>query len=270
MSTKRDILVAFILLMALILGVFACQAKYHYRKTEGIIGTVGGNIDIDPIVPIEGSDDRLVYPVKFVCGDFMPEIIAEASDPEAPLSPGTYFTAINIVNPIDGAGDATLDIRATQTFTQDSGSGDGIVGSPVTETLAPFHGLEIDCSDIRELLGDPLDLFLKGFVLVETTQPLSVVPVYSVQSVDEDLTTQSGECSSLARHARFAIGRYLWMVAFFTAGSSAVDCDDLSDAYQILDDNTERCRAVCGDLPCPSKPLRPGQYPGTESCTVVP
>ena len=143
------------------------------------------------------------------------------------------------------------------------------MGSPVTETLAPYNGVEIDCNDIRELLGNPPVEFLKGFVLIETAHPLRVVPLYTVQSVEEDLTTQSGRCLSLAYFARYAINRYLWLVADFNSSAGTTDCDDLRTADQLMQDNVDRCRAVCGVLPCPSKPLRPGQYPGTEECTVI-
>ena len=262
--------ICFIVLIVWAMVGFACHGKYRYRTSEGIVGPVGVNLDIDPVVPIEGPNNRLVYPVKFICGNFMPQVMAGATDPDGPLSPGTYLTAVNIVNPIDSAGDASLDIRATQTFIQDPGNGSGIVGAPVTKTLAPYHGLEIDCGDIRDLLGNPTELFLKGFVLIETTQPLSVVPVYTVQNVEEDFATQTGRCASLAWFARYAIINYEWRIAnFILSGADPEDCDELRDAHQLANDNTKRCQTVCGEAACPENPEAPGLYPGTENCTRV-
>ena len=116
MRSKGNILMAFILLMAWSLGGFSCHGKYHPRTTEGIVGAVSVKLDIDPVKPIDGLDDRQVYPVKFVCGNFVPEIINDTIDPDGPLFPGLYLTAINIVNPIDGEGDAHRTYRRPKPY----------------------------------------------------------------------------------------------------------------------------------------------------------
>jgi len=75
-------------------------------------------------------------------------------------------------------------------------------------------------------------------------------------------------CKQLDQFGRDAIAEYLKAVDDFRAGGGTT-CQDLMDAYDLVNANVDRCRAACGVLPCPSKPLGPGSYPGTEACGIT-
>lgn len=77
-------------------------------------------------------------------------------------------------------------------------------------------------------------------------------------------------CSALNQRARRAIRAYRELVDQFVKGENNVSCDDLDDAFQNLNDTVDRCREACGVLDCPSKPLGPGAFPGTEDCAERP
>ena len=112
----------------------------------------------------------LQYAVKVACG-----VVAAPSGNILP--PGQYFTAINIHNP------SRCD---TVTFRWKVAVGlQGLRVGPVSQfaeaRLGPDEALEIDCPDVMERLkaaGTNPPTFVKGWVVVETDQPLDVVAVY--------------------------------------------------------------------------------------------
>ena len=66
MGGSRHKRICFIILIGWAFGSFACHGKYRYRTSEEVVGAVGVNLDIDPVVPIEGSNNRMVYPVQIL------------------------------------------------------------------------------------------------------------------------------------------------------------------------------------------------------------
>ena len=99
------------------------------------------------------------YAVKFICG---------RSDGQV-LSPGEYFTAINIHNPTDSTVVFRYKVAAALPPP---------TSPPVFSNLKlePDGALEIDCPHI---LPDPGG-FRKGFVVIESDVDLDIVAVYTV------------------------------------------------------------------------------------------
>jgi hypothetical protein len=110
------------------------------------------------------------YAAKFVCGK---------SDGEA-LAPGVYFTAINVHNPT--ARDVTFRKKFALPGREPEKSGN-TPKKPVSADLRPDAALEIDCPDIREHTGVD-EVFLKGFVVLESDVELDVVAVYTAAGGD--------------------------------------------------------------------------------------
>ncbi len=112
----------------------------------------------------------LQYAVKIACG----VVPAPAGNI---LPPGQYFTAINVHNP------SRCD---TVTFRWKVAVGlQGLRVGPVSQfaqaSLGPDEALEIDCPDVMERLkasGTTPPTFVKGWVVIETEEPLDVVAVY--------------------------------------------------------------------------------------------
>lgn len=114
---------------------------------------------------------QLRYPVKFVCG--VPVVEAER---EA-VKPGNYATAINVHNP-SLQGEVRFRKKAVRALPQ------GVEQPPPSEfrvdLLQPNRALEIDCTNIRDLLGGPPPPeFIKGFVVLLSDVELDVVAVYT-------------------------------------------------------------------------------------------
>jgi hypothetical protein len=114
-----------------------------------------------------------VYAVKFLCGNFLPKPPKQLPDGvEWPVKPGNYFTAINLHNPngspIVFQKKAVLLYRADQPPAKPETP---MRPSPLQQAgLDLDFGLEIDCSDIRNvLLGGavPAPTFIKGWVVIE-------------------------------------------------------------------------------------------------------
>jgi hypothetical protein len=65
---------------------------------------------------------------------------------------------------------------------------------PVIVELDAGWGLEIECSDIRNVLlsqpseglGPEAPIFIKGWVVIQSPEPLDVVAVYTARGLDED------------------------------------------------------------------------------------
>ena len=113
-------------------------------------GPAGVGISLD-VVPVEAKKigTQFVYSVKYLCGR-IPHSESDPQDPplDFPLVPGTYRSAININNP--NLSEASFSKQALTTNPQQQPRGKA--GAPVTETLAPNEGLEVECQDIEGLL----------------------------------------------------------------------------------------------------------------------
>lgn len=108
-----------------------------------------------------------VYDIKAICGKAEGKIAA----------PGSYWTAINILN--SGSKTAKVEGRLSVAL---PGLTMGPLNGPVGAELRPNHSMEIDCPTIEELgEGRP---FTKGFVLLRSTEPLTVVAVYTQANPD--------------------------------------------------------------------------------------
>jgi hypothetical protein len=132
-----------------------------------------------------------IYAAKFVCGIFRG---AQTHD-EGPVEPGSYTTTINVHNP--NYCPITIVKKAVLLFsTIEEQKGPETPTPPYkTETvkLDPGWGLKIDCFDIRTVLlrqpsGDypKAPIFIEGFVVIESPEPLDVVAVYTVRGLGND------------------------------------------------------------------------------------
>jgi hypothetical protein len=126
------------------------------------------------------------WAVKFVCG-----LRTQASPARADwntVAPGTYRTAINILN----VSTDTLKLSTSIAFTRgDPTMGDTVPG-PVLE-LRPSHAAEVDCADLLAVIRQTS--FAKGFLIIDSAARLAVTAVYTaanstgVSSIDvEELT----------------------------------------------------------------------------------
>jgi len=106
--------------------------------------------------------------VKFICG-------ASPSGEFQVLARGTYFTAINIHNPLVG----TVKFRKKLAIAT---PGEEFFVTPFSDTEIPADGaLDFSCRDIAKLLGVAFASFqtgtrrrfLKGFVVIESKTDLS-------------------------------------------------------------------------------------------------
>ena len=188
----REIIVAALAVVALSTGCSQDLPPAEDIHPNNSLRNVSGGVDIDveTIRPVPvvtqgfsrapgNTESGTVFPVKFVCGLILPGTDFEENlVRDGPLSPGEYRTAINLVN-LSGKS-VTFKKRATQTLPQNPENIRGHVGNAVDETLLSHEGLTIDCFNIRDLLEGPDSVFLEGFVVIETDQPLSVSAVYSV------------------------------------------------------------------------------------------
>lgn len=104
------------------------------------------------------------YAIKFVCGK-----------PEAPVvAPGEYFTAINVHNPSYRPVAFRKKIAVAL-----PGEKAGPISPFFEAGLKPDEAFEIDCPDILRHAGRQQQVFLKGFVVIETPSELDVVAVYT-------------------------------------------------------------------------------------------
>jgi len=113
---------------------------------------------------------RWKYVVKVVCGKADGEI----------LSPGRYYTAVNVHNP----GRARAVLRKTIS-TALPGERVGRVVNAGRAALEPYESFEIDCADLQDYLKLQGCCFVKGFLVLESASPLEVVAVYSATGGDD-------------------------------------------------------------------------------------
>jgi hypothetical protein len=148
----------------------------------------------------QGDDDdgTFVYAAKFFCGT--------NTSQAAPAKPGDYETAINVHNPQSKT--AWLKKKAIQTFPQSDPNAFEPQEGPSAFRREPLNenwGKEVDCRDIRQLLGRPQDTaFIKGFVVIESRSKLDVVGGYTGQGLRQKDATNpppggpnpGGRCNS--------------------------------------------------------------------------
>lgn len=115
------------------------------------------------------------YAAKFVCG--VPQIEARR---EA-VKPGNYATAINIHNPNPDP-TQTIQFQKKAVQARPQGSDKLPPSLPQPEMLPSDFALEVDCQNIRDLLGaPPSPAFIKGFVVILSPSELDVVGVYTAE-----------------------------------------------------------------------------------------
>jgi hypothetical protein len=93
-----------------------------------------------------------------------------------------YFTAINVHNP--GADSVTWRKKVASTLPREQ---PGPISPFSSNTLTPDQALEIDCLDIFHHAG--FIRFLKGFVVIQSPDPLDVVAVYTASGGTRQVET---------------------------------------------------------------------------------
>jgi hypothetical protein len=147
---------------------------------------------IDVVASIEpkpsGSPQRpLLYVMPFTCGT----VAANAVDPrlpadlDAPVSPGTYLTAINIQfpRPPGVGGAAALLLRAVAANPRFAESGK--ISPLAVETLIPNESVTVDCAEILRLLGrpgGPAGPFVSGSLQIFSDSAVEVSAIYTQRS----------------------------------------------------------------------------------------
>jgi hypothetical protein len=114
------------------------------------------------------------YAVKFICG-------TSPSDKLQVVARGTYFTAINIHNPLDGS------VSFRKKIVSATPGVDPFIKPFTNLQLAGDGALDFSCRDIAAELGvvfaglntTQRRTFLKGFVVFESRSELDVVAVYT-------------------------------------------------------------------------------------------
>ncbi|MBK8262763.1 MAG: hypothetical protein IPK80_15685 [Nannocystis sp.] len=118
--------------------------------------------------PVTALKSHHEYAAKVVCGYL--------KEQKGPLSPGRYFTAVNIHNP--SAKEAHICVKLA--IAKPGGPG------PVTAfhgfNLGPDQAMEIDCELIHKLAEGAE--FIKGFVVIKAIPELDVVAVYTAGAVE--------------------------------------------------------------------------------------
>jgi hypothetical protein len=117
------------------------------------------------------SEELFVYSIKFLCGN---------GSEEFGVKPANYATAINIHNVHDEA----VTLKKKVVVAHREGEPVGEISPYAELSLDPGTAVEVDCADICNLLGIPFPppTFIKGFVTIESPQPLNIVAVYTAKS----------------------------------------------------------------------------------------
>jgi hypothetical protein len=143
---------------------------------SGVIAIAGGHghsLALQGAAPPPVTESKFIYSIKFLCG---------RGSESFGVKPANYATAINIHN----FHDETVTLKKKVVIAHREGEPPGEV-TPYTDnvSLGSNIAIEVDCVDICELLGeeDPATgrcmRFLKGFVVIESSQPLNIVAVYT-------------------------------------------------------------------------------------------
>lgn len=126
------------------------------------------------------------YAAKFVCGRSNGEVV----------SPGVYYTAINVHNPAYERVKFRKKIAVAL-----PGEKPGPVSKFFKAELGPDQALEIDCPDIFQHAPVRAE-FLKGFVVIESDDELDVVAVYTAGGRDQQVQTMHIERVNARRRRR--------------------------------------------------------------------
>lgn len=113
---------------------------------------------------------RFQYAVKFICTSNLPG----TSQSTTSFLPGSYQTAVNIHNP------NAREVR----FRMKLASGAGITDF-IQDSLKPDGATKVDCSRVRDFGPPPIHGF-EGFLVIESTQSLDVVAVYTAGKAGQD------------------------------------------------------------------------------------
>jgi hypothetical protein len=112
----------------------------------------------------------ITYAAKFVCGK---------SD-ERIISPGQYFTGVNVHNPSPFNSAVYLKRFAIALPEERPGQ----ISEFASGTLKPDEAMTIDCENIYRHTQVPPGSFLEGFALIYSLTELDVVPVYTAGHVE--------------------------------------------------------------------------------------
>jgi hypothetical protein len=159
------------------------------------------------------------YAAKFQCGEFGKLIPASAtSNPEGPVEPGNYQTAINVHNP-SAAFPVAFNKKAVLLYVA------GATNKPVAETafevphppradhqasLGADQGMLIDCQDIRRVLlttatagGTTAPTYIEGWVIIQepTTPPAGQTVPPEQLDVTANYTSHGYNCTPTATTA---------------------------------------------------------------------
>jgi hypothetical protein len=156
----------------------------------------------------------LSYAAKFACGEYGKLIPGSAADnPEGPVKPGNYQTAINVHNPLAGAAisfvkKAVLVYSGNQPVNQTTFEQVKQPAPQHTATLPADAAMLIDCQDIRKVLltGTPTPAaptFIEGWVIIQApnlasapNNPLDVTALYTSHGYNCTVPTGGTACTS--------------------------------------------------------------------------
>ena len=154
-----------------------------------------------PVRAQEASPFQFQYAVKFICG-------TSPAGRFQVLARGTYFTSINVHNPLVG----NVSFRKKIVIAT---PGEDAVVKPFTNSQLPGDGaLDFSCRDIAADLGvvffagfntNQRRIFLKGFIVIESRTELDVVAVYTTGTagfLNQRVTTMNLERVPVRRLAQ--------------------------------------------------------------------
>lgn len=133
------------------------------------------NAKVEPIVPPVGVFE---YATKLVCG-------IQPNPKDLRLTTGAYATTINVHNP----GRTEVRIAKKLALTIPPGfEKPGEIRSIATGTLGPDQAMAVDCEEIRRVVfgGAFPAPFIEGFVVIQSTDSLDVVAVYTTADLDTE------------------------------------------------------------------------------------
>lgn len=119
---------------------------------------------------------RFQYAAKFICTSNIPG----TSQTSASLLPGNYQTAVNIHNP----NDRPVKFRAKVSL-----GARGLISRFIGGGLGPDEVTRFVCSDLRAKFGLTTIHGAEGFLVVESTESLDVVAVYTAGPVRGDVAS---------------------------------------------------------------------------------
>ena len=142
---------------------------------------------------------RYEYAAKIICG-------TQRDPKNTRLARGFYATAINIHNPNNK--DVKFKKKLALTFPPDA-QRPGRVSHIAIDEMAPDEALEVDCLDIQKRLfpgGLPAP-YIKGFVVIQSSDSLDVTAVYTTAALNKQGTKLDGHSSIDVEQIRERIKR---------------------------------------------------------------